>query len=319
MLDWSSYSETASPSHILVIVSGIAAGLVLTVLLVCLFVTCRRKNRRNPSSSGGGRSGGGDRGSPSTSMKRKLSSNSGTNGASCPLASDNGYEKQPAESSSTRKIGRQRTPASSAASQQATSAAAAAQAGLVVTADTCPAPDSYGNTGHGAETTAALGVTTMADLDSSSLLLASRRTSAKGTLVQVPSSHGGGGADWPPRHSQHQLRISSQDALLDSSGNGSSQLVIETGGAIGGQFMHHDWPLPSQGGRAQFASIVGGTLGRAGPRGGVPNVYPIQGAPVVANSSFRGASYPLYHTCERPNSGKKRVTIVEDNNTESSV
>ena len=43
MLDWSSYSETASPSHILVIVSGIAAGLVLTVLLVCLFVTCRRK------------------------------------------------------------------------------------------------------------------------------------------------------------------------------------------------------------------------------------------------------------------------------------
>ena len=96
------------------------------------------QNRRNPS-SGGGRSGG-DRGSPSTSMKRKLSSNSGTNGASCPLASDNGYEKQPAESSSTRKIGRQRTPASSAASQQATSAAAAAQAGLVVTADTCPAP-----------------------------------------------------------------------------------------------------------------------------------------------------------------------------------
>lgn len=109
----------------------------------------------------------------------------------------------------------------------------------------------------------------------------------QGTLVQVPSSHGGGGgADWPPRHSQHQLRISSQDALLDSSGNGSSQLVIETGGAIGGQFMHHDWPLPSQGGRAQFASIVGGTLGRAGPRGGVPNVYPIQGAPVVANSRF---------------------------------
>lgn len=108
----------------------------------------------------------------------------------------------------------------------------------------------------------------------------------QGTLVQVPSSHGGGGADWPPRHSQHQLRISSQDALLDTSGNGSSQLVIETGGAIGGQFMHHDWPLPSQGGRAQFASIVGGTLGRAGPRGGVPNVYPIQGAPVVANSRF---------------------------------
>ena len=69
-------------------------------------------------------------------------------------------------------------------------------------------------------------------------------------------------------------------------GNGSGQLVIETGGAIGGQFMHHDWPLPSQGGRAQFASIVGGTLGRAGPRGGVPNVYPIQGAPVVANSRF---------------------------------
>ena len=103
-------------------------------------------------------------------------------------------------------------------------------------------------------------------------------TAFQGTLVQVPSSH----ADWPPRPSQHQLRISSQDALLDPSGTGSSTLVIETGG--GGQFMHHDWPIPSHG-RAQFASIVGGTLGRAGPRG-VPNVYPTQGAPVVANSRF---------------------------------
>ena len=30
-------------------------------------------------------------------------------------------------------------------------------------------------------------------------------------------------------------------------------------------------------------------------------------------------SRPVYHTCERPTTGKKTVTIVEDNNTESSV
>ena len=54
MLDWSSYSsvgEATSPGQILVIVSGIAAGLVLTVLLVCIFVTCRRKVRLEHYSS----------------------------------------------------------------------------------------------------------------------------------------------------------------------------------------------------------------------------------------------------------------------------
>ena len=106
-------------------------------------------------------------------------------------------------------------------------------------------------------------------------------------MVQVPASH----SDWPPQHSQqgggHQIRISSQNALLDTSGNGNSQLVIEAAGA-GGQFMHHDWPLPSHaaGGRAQFASIAGGTLGRAGPRVPNVNVYPNQGTPVVTNSRF---------------------------------
>jgi hypothetical protein len=43
----------------------------------------------------------------------------------------------------------------------------------------------------------------------------------------------------------------------------------------------------------------GGTLGR------VPNVA--------------STPYPVYHTCERPQNMKKKVTIVEDNNTESSV
>ena len=40
VLDW---SDASSPSSIVVIVTGIAAGLIFTVLLVCLFVTCRRK------------------------------------------------------------------------------------------------------------------------------------------------------------------------------------------------------------------------------------------------------------------------------------
>ena len=101
------------------------------------------------------------------------------------------------------------------------------------------------------------------------------------------------------------------------SGTGNSQLVIETGGA---HFMHHDWPLASH--RTQFAGIVGGTLGRAGSRG-VPtgaNLSGMQPYPVPhpPNSTFRSPGYPLYHTCERP-LGKKRVTIVEDKNTESSV
>ena len=41
MLDWTDASS--STSSIVVIVTGIAAGIVFTILLVCLFVTCRRK------------------------------------------------------------------------------------------------------------------------------------------------------------------------------------------------------------------------------------------------------------------------------------
>ena len=82
--------------------------------------------------------------------------------------------------------------------------------------------------------------------------------------------------------------------------------------------MHHDWPLPQ---RTQFASVMGGTLGRhpqmmKPPASRVPNVQ----YPPTSTSTLRAtAGYPLYHTCERPPSSKKRVTIVEDNNTESSV
>ena len=43
MLDWTADASSTTP--IVVIVTGIAAGLVFTVLLVCLFVTCRRKVR----------------------------------------------------------------------------------------------------------------------------------------------------------------------------------------------------------------------------------------------------------------------------------
>ena len=130
----------------------------------------------------------------------------------------------------------------------------------------------------------------------------------KGTIVQPTT------VEWPSQ--QQQIRISSQEALLDpSGGGGSNQLLIES---AGGQLMHHEWPLPQ---RTQFASVMGGTLGRhpavmnpaAASR--VPNLqYP------NSTSTFRAtAGYPLYHTCERPPPSKKRVTIVEDNNTESSV
>ena len=81
-------------------------------------------------------------------------------------------------------------------------------------------------------------------------------------------------------------------------------VVIETG-----YVPHHDWPQVNPPHPGQFASIVG-TLGRA------------RNNPTLEYSSFRAnaAAYPLYHTCERPNNtAKKRVTIVEDNNTESSV
>ena len=44
MLDWTG-GASASTSSIVVIVTGIATGVVFTVLLVCLFVTCRQKVR----------------------------------------------------------------------------------------------------------------------------------------------------------------------------------------------------------------------------------------------------------------------------------
>lgn len=81
---------------------------------------------------------------------------------------------------------------------------------------------------------------------------------------------------------------------------------------------HVDWPPMAGHHRGQFASIVGGTLGRAPSRNPhfVASSNPAAGGNM---SSFHG--YPLYHTCERPSASasKKRVTIVEDNNTESSV
>ena len=124
------------------------------------------------------------------------------------------------------------------------------------------------------------------------------------------------------------------DISLNSSGNGSSQLLQQ-------QFppppppepwtQHHQQQqqLLPRGSSGQFANVMGGTLGRHAPMvhhgslqgPGPSNIPNIQQYP----STFRGGggttttnSYPLYHTCERP-TNKKRVTIVEDNNTESSV
>ena len=86
--------------------------------------------------------------------------------------------------------------------------------------------------------------------------------------------------------------------------------------------MHHDWPLQATTNhRGQFASVMGGTLGRHVGRAIVPPNLQYPAPPPPAHSTFRagGGGYPLYHTCERPSTSKKRVTIVEDNNTESSV
>ena len=118
------------------------------------------------------------------------------------------------------------------------------------------------------------------------------------------------------------MRMSSQEALLSSRGGNGSQLL----GEPGNQHLQQQQQLPppppepwtqQQQTRGSFAGIMGGTLGRHAPMivgGQGPTVPNVQQYP----STFRGGSYPLYHTCERPSS-KKRVTIVEDNNTESSV
>ena len=74
------------------------------------------------------------------------------------------------------------------------------------------------------------------------------------------------------------------------------------------------YPPPPLDWRSQDPQSVGrgGTLGRHHPRG-----YPVEhgGNGQVPGQNGHG-QYPLYHTCERQ---KKKVTIVEDNNTESSV
>ena len=166
-------------------------------------------------------------------------------------------------------------------------------------------------------------------------------------MVQQSSSNN---SEWP-------LRMSSQDALLTSSHHGASNQQLLVDGRGGGtrsvspasgngssqllqqQFppppppepwtQHQQQQLPPRGSSGQFANVMGGTLGRHAPMvhhgslqgPGPSNIPNIQQYP----STFRGGggttdtnSYPLYHTCERP-TNKKRVTIVEDNNTESSV
>ena len=166
-------------------------------------------------------------------------------------------------------------------------------------------------------------------------------------MVQQSSSNN---SEWP-------LRMSSQDALLTSSHHGASnqQLLVDGRGSgtrsvspasgngssqlLQQQFppppppepwtQHQQQQLPPRGSSGQFANVMGGTLGRHAPMvhhgslqgPGPSNIPNIQQYP----STFRGGggttatnSYPLYHTCERP-TNKKRVTIVEDNNTESSV
>ena len=120
-----------------------------------------------------------------------------------------------------------------------------------------------------------------------------------GTLPGGSKSHGGNSADWPPPPQQQPQHFppppptnrigaagnSGQSAADNYFQQGQQQHHIPRGGTLG----RH----PS--GRQGFVDCHGGVL----KPGGVP-VSP----------------YPLYHTCERQ---KKRVTIVEDNNTESSV
>ena len=122
-----------------------------------------------------------------------------------------------------------------------------------------------------------------------------------------------------------RIRLSSHDILpstIVGPSGGSQQLLMEST-PHSGHFMHHDWPLPSD--RGQFASVMGGggTLGRAGNRHQLFQAYPPHPPMQLGPSSTfrqRGGAGNIYHTCERPMSNnKKRDTIVEDNNTESSV
>ena len=138
-------------------------------------------------------------------------------------------------------------------------------------------------------------------------------------MVQ-PSSN----VEWP-------LRMSSQEALLASHSGNGSQLLLES--ATGSsQLLQQQLPPPppepwTSQQQPKFVPagpnhMLGGTLGRhtsimvGGQPSGAPSVPNVQ---YPTGSTFRGGNrYPLYHTCERP-TNKKRVTIVEDNNTESSV
>ena len=65
-----------------------------------------------------------------------------------------------------------------------------------------------------------------------------------------------------------------------------------------------------------WAATRGGTLGRHPHQNGPGGVAMKQGGVAMKQGGVAVSPYPLYHTCERQ---KKRVTIVEDNNTESSV
>ncbi len=63
--------------------------------------------------------------------------------------------------------------------------------------------------------------------------------------------------------------------------------------------------------------MMGGTLDRH-PQGSRSDVFQRQQSNMAAaTSSSSSTPYSVYHTCERQQ--KKKVTIMEDNNTESSV
>lgn len=273
--------SAASTSSIVVIVTGVATGIVFTVLLVCLFVTCRRKQRR-PSPPGGA--------SP-TQLRRKSSNANGSASTSSSAADMARYNEK---HNTNTKVGRGNNQTTAHADD-----------------------DTYGENGSVGSTPV------MSDLDSSSLLLATRRTSAKGTVIQ--SSKGAsvsrsGGTTFGPHewHGHIPPLLPPPEALMDQQQQ-QQQRVPPIDEWTPLQQQHHLISAAPPHHRGQFASVMGGTLGRHHPGGGgsrqanLHMQYSTLGMP-----STNKAPYPLYHTCDRAQQ-KKRVTIVEDNNTESSV
>ena len=148
----------------------------------------------------------------------------------------------------------------------------------------------------------------ISDLDSTSLLLASRSSGSMPNSemdLYAHSKHRGVGSidGWV-----QQLSPDQRYDRVQHPGWGTLQHVVDRKEPhmVGGTLGRHPMPPPT---RFQHQNLASFRRQEANPE--LPPPPPLE-------PEYESASgYPMYHTCERRE--KKRVTIVEDNNTESSV